>query len=87
MIKVVPQYGFRSKLYYYYHFYYYYYYYYYRYRYLNHGQNGSYKDMMVQTTDFCDPNNQEKCEDFCMHKYMHLSIYLSIYLSIDDLKP
>ena len=25
----------------------------------NHGHNGSYKDMMVQVIDFCDPNDQE----------------------------
>ena len=24
--------------------------------------------MMVQITDFCDPNNQKKLEDFWMHK-------------------
>ena len=34
----------------------------------NHGQNGSYKDMMVQIIDFCYPNNQEKREDFWMDK-------------------
>ena len=34
----------------------------------NHGRNGSYKDMMVQIIDFCDPNNQEKREDFRMDK-------------------
>ena len=34
----------------------------------NHGHNGSYKDMMVEIKDFCDPNDQEKCEDFWMDK-------------------
>ena len=34
----------------------------------NHGHNGSYKDMMVQIIDFCDPNDQEKREDFWMDK-------------------
>ena len=52
-MKVVLEYGFRSKLYYYYYYYYF-----------NHGQNGSYNNKMVQTTDFCDPSYQEKCDDF-----------------------
>ena len=34
----------------------------------NHGHNDSYKDMMVQIIDFCDPNDQEKHEDFWMDK-------------------
>ena len=34
----------------------------------NHGHHGSYKDMMVQIIDFCDRNDQEKCEDFWMDK-------------------
>ena len=34
----------------------------------NHHHNGLYKDMMVQIIDFCDPNDQEKREDFWMHK-------------------
>ena len=34
----------------------------------NHDHNGSYKDMMVEIKDFCDPNDQEKCEDFWMDK-------------------
>lgn len=49
-MKVVLEYSFRSKLYYYFYF--------------NHGQNCSYNNKMVQTTDFCDQNYQEKCEDF-----------------------
>ena len=34
----------------------------------NHSDNGSYNDLMVQIIDFCDPNNQEKREDFWMDK-------------------
>ena len=34
----------------------------------NHGHNGSYKDMMIQIIDFCDPNDQEKRGDFWMDK-------------------
>ena len=34
----------------------------------NHGHNGSYKKMMVQFRDFCDPNDQEKREEFWMDK-------------------
>ena len=34
----------------------------------NHGHNDSYKDMMVQIIDFCDPNDQEKREDVWMGK-------------------
>ena len=38
----------------------------------NHGHNGSYKDVMVQRIDFCDPDNQEKREDFWMDKLQTL---------------
>ena len=38
----------------------------------NHGHNGSYMDMMVQIIDFCDPNDQEKREDFWMDKLQTL---------------
>ena len=31
---------------------------------LNRGHNSSYKEIMVQIIDFCDPNNQEKLEGF-----------------------
>ena len=34
----------------------------------NHDRNGPYEDMMVQIIDFCDPNEQEKRENFLMHK-------------------
>ena len=34
----------------------------------NRGHNGSYKDMMVQIIDFCCPHDQEKIEDFWIHK-------------------
>ena len=34
----------------------------------NRGHNGSYKEIMVQIIDFCDPNNEEKREGFWMHK-------------------
>ena len=34
----------------------------------NHGHNGSYKKIMVQIRDFCDPNDQEKREEFWMDK-------------------
>ena len=38
----------------------------------NHGHNGSYKDMMVQIIDFCDPKNQEKRDEFGMDKLSKL---------------
>ena len=34
----------------------------------NHGHNGSYKDVVVQIIDFCDPNDQKKRDEFWMHK-------------------
>ena len=33
-----------------------------------HDHTGSYKDMMVQIIDICDPNDQEKREDFWVGK-------------------
>ena len=38
----------------------------------NHSHNGSQKDMMVQIIDFCNPNDQEKLEDFWMQKLQTL---------------
>lgn len=35
---------------------------------LNPDHNGSYKDMMVKIVNLCDQKDQEKCEDFWMHK-------------------
>ena len=32
----------------------------------HHGDNGSFKDMIVQIIDFCDPSDQEKREDLWM---------------------
>ena len=38
----------------------------------NHGHNGSCKDMIVEIKDFCDPNDEEKCEGFWMDKLRRL---------------
>ena len=38
----------------------------------NHSHNGSQKDVMVQIIDFCNPNDQEKLEDFWMQKLQTL---------------
>ena len=48
---------------------------------LNHGHNGSYKDMMVEIIDFCDPNDQEKREGFWMEHHSGRSFSLSRGLS------
>ena len=34
----------------------------------NHDHDGSYKDMMIQIINFCDPDDREKREDFWMGK-------------------
>ena len=34
----------------------------------SHGHHGTHSDMTVQIIDFCDPNDQEKRENFWMHK-------------------
>ena len=39
----------------------------------NQDHNDSYKDMTVQIIDVCDPNDQEKREDFWMHKVINKS--------------
>ena len=34
----------------------------------SHDHHGTHNDMIVQIIDFCDPNDQEKRENFWMHK-------------------